>query len=200
MKRNCFSRLVFGTIIPICLTMLLGCAITNTPILTQFNQYFITFTELVEKMNEFQKVYEENEKFMFEISNNYSYKTTYGIKGVCYCPLATENHTSHKEGEKCPNFRYRQPYYKLSGGEAVKDVYVHYLDEIEFDASSLYWDSFLRVPDPNADVSFPNQYTLKDKNGSKVVKVECFDDFSKKDNLLSDIINLLNKSICKEDL
>lgn len=59
---------------------------------------------------------------------------------------------------------------------------------------------FLRVPDPNADVSFPNQYTLKDKNGSKVVKVECFDDFSKKDNLLSDIINLLNKSICKEDL
>lgn len=179
MKRNCFSHLVFGAIIPICLTMLLGCA-TNTPILTQFNQYFITFTELAEKMNEFQKVYEENEKFMFEISNNYSYKTTYGINGVCYCPLATEVHKSHKEGERCPNFRYRQPYYKLSDGETAKDVYVHYLDEIEFDASSLHWDSLLITPDPNADTSFPNQYTLKDKNGSKVVKVECFDDFSKK--------------------
>lgn len=105
--------------------------------------------------------------------------------------MATEVHKSHKEGEKCPNFRYRQPYYKLSGGGTAKDVYVYYLDEIEFDVSSLYWDSLLITPDPNADVSFPNRYTLKDKNGSKVVKVECFDDFSKKDNLLSDIINLL---------
>lgn len=195
MKRNWISHLFFGFNISICSIVLFGCTSANTLKFTQFNQYFTTFTELVEKMDEYQKAHEENERFMFEISNSYAYNTTYGIKGVCYCPLVGEEHISHKEGEECQNFYYRQSYCKLSGEEKAKDVYVYYLDKVEFDISSLYWDSILITPDPNGNVSFPNEYTLKDKNGSRVVKVECFDDFSKKDNLLSDIINSLDKSI-----
>ena len=172
---------------------LLSCEKKNSG-LNQFNQYFDSFNLLVEKMNAYQTVHEEKEKLLFEISGDYGCKSTYGIRGVCYCSLNNEKHASHKEGDECPYFYYREPFFKLNNGEAYyDDCFVYYREKNDFDYGSLSWDVIASEPDSDGSVLRPNQYYLKDKNGYEITKVECFEHFEKREQLLNDIIDILKQ-------
>ena len=157
--------------------------------LNQLNQYFDSYSSFVEGMKEFQKFHKEKEKIVFELENNYDCISKYGCKGVCYCSLEDNKNISHIEGYKCPYFYYREPFYKLNNGEPYyDDCFVYYLDKVDFDANSLYWDAFISNPDNHGKKIRPDEYCLKDKNGLFVTKVQCFSHFEKKEQILDDIL------------
>ena len=160
----------------------------------QFNQYYSSFADFLEKMSNYQVVHKESEKFLFEIPNNYNCESAYGIEGVCYCPLETKNKVSHKEGDICPNFYYRVPFYKLyAGNTKYKSCYVYFLDKIEFNKDNLYWDAeYIEIPGANNEKpTWPSQYYLKSENNAKIVKVECFNYFEYKEILFNNIKNIV---------
>lgn len=174
---------------------LLSCGNDNNNGLTQIDIYFDLFSAMEEKMNQLQSAHQESEKYLFEIPNVYGCKATYGIRGVCYCPIVTSEHISHVTGEECTNLYYREPYFRLSLSESEysrqDNCIVHYLDKGIYDNETIRWDEKLAYPDSQGEISWPNEYVLKDSSGFEIVKVECFNSFTQVDKLLSDIVELI---------